>query len=43
MTLEDFKDAHPDLALDPLNRPTIFPHFPEYQPGPDDDKEKSHH
>lgn len=41
--MEDFKDAHPDLALDPLNRPTIFPHFPEYQPGPDDHKEKSHH
>lgn len=32
MTLEDFKDAHPDLALDPLNRPTFWPHSPEEQP-----------
>lgn len=33
MTLEDFKDAHPDLALDPINRPTFWPHEPEDQPG----------
>lgn len=32
MTLEDFKDAHPELALDPLNRPTFWPHTPEEQP-----------
>lgn len=31
MTLEDFKDAHPDLCLDPLNKPTFWPHFPEDQ------------
>lgn len=33
MTLEDFRDAHPDQALDPLNRPTFWPHGPEDQPG----------
>ena len=42
MTMEDFKDAHPDLALDPLNKPTIWPHTPEYQPDPEDDKKSSH-
>ncbi|XP_044766485.1 ATP synthase subunit d, mitochondrial-like [Coccinella septempunctata] len=26
MTMEDFKDAHPDIALDPVNRPTFWPH-----------------
>lgn len=31
MTLEDFRDAHPDLALDPINRPTFWPHQPEDQ------------
>lgn len=31
MTLEEFKDAHPDLALDPLNKPTFWPHEPEDQ------------
>jgi len=31
MTLEDFRDAHPDLALDPLNKPTFWPHNPEDQ------------
>jgi F-type H+-transporting ATPase subunit d len=29
--MEDFKDAHPDLALDPLNKPTLWPHTPEEQ------------
>ena len=33
MTMEDFKDAYPDIALDPLNKPTIYPHEPELQPG----------
>lgn len=32
MTLEDFKDAHPELALDPINKPTFWPHDPEDQP-----------
>ncbi len=38
MTMEDFKDAHPDLAYDPLNRPTIFPHTPDCQPDEDTDQ-----
>lgn len=33
MTMEDFADAHPDLALDTTNRPTFWPHFPEDQVG----------
>uniref|UniRef100_A0A069DPS4 ATP synthase subunit d, mitochondrial n=1 Tax=Panstrongylus megistus TaxID=65343 RepID=A0A069DPS4_9HEMI len=33
MTMEDFRDAHPDLALDPINRPTFWPHTPEEQLG----------
>lgn len=32
MTLEDFKDAHPELSLDLVNRPTFWPHLPEDQP-----------
>lgn len=31
MTLEDYRDAYPDLALDPINRPTFWPHTPEEQ------------
>ncbi|XP_014206573.1 ATP synthase subunit d, mitochondrial [Copidosoma floridanum] len=42
MTMEDFAEAHPDLALDPINRPTIFPHTPDVQPDAEDSKEKSH-
>uniref|UniRef100_A0A646QE72 ATP synthase subunit d, mitochondrial n=1 Tax=Hemiscolopendra marginata TaxID=943146 RepID=A0A646QE72_9MYRI len=26
MTMDDFKDNFPDIAFDPLNRPTFFPH-----------------
>ncbi|XP_045460917.1 ATP synthase subunit d, mitochondrial-like [Harmonia axyridis] len=26
MTMEDFKDAHLDIALDTINRPTFWPH-----------------
>ncbi|CAG9771052.1 unnamed protein product [Ceutorhynchus assimilis] len=33
MTLEDYRDAHPEDALDPINRPTFWPHNPEEQPG----------
>lgn len=29
MTMEDFADAHPELALDPLNNPTFWPHDEE--------------
>ncbi|XP_055594916.1 ATP synthase subunit d, mitochondrial [Uranotaenia lowii] len=32
MTMEDFRDAYPELALDPLNKPTFWPHNPEEQP-----------
>ncbi|KAF7264183.1 ATP synthase, subunit D [Rhynchophorus ferrugineus] len=31
MTLEDYRDAFPDLALDPLNKPTFWPHDEEDQ------------
>lgn len=31
MTMEDFRDAHPDKALDPINKPTFWPHNPEEQ------------
>lgn len=33
MTMEDYRDAFPDQALDPINRPTYWPHNPEEQPG----------
>lgn len=28
MTMEDFKDAYPDQAIDPINNPTFWPHEP---------------
>jgi len=31
MTLEDYKDAFPEKALDPINRPTFWPHNAEEQ------------
>lgn len=31
MTMEDYRDAYPDQALDPINRPTFWPHTPEEQ------------
>lgn len=31
MTLEDYKDAFPERALDMINRPTFWPHTPEEQ------------
>jgi F-type H+-transporting ATPase subunit d len=31
MTMEDCKDAYPDLTLDPLNKSTFWPHTPEEQ------------
>ncbi|XP_041987462.1 ATP synthase subunit d, mitochondrial-like [Aricia agestis] len=33
MTMEDFRDAHPELALDPINKPTFWPHDEEEQLG----------
>lgn len=35
MTMEDFRDAHPDIALDTTNRPTLWPHDEASQPGYD--------
>ncbi|CAG9856198.1 unnamed protein product [Phyllotreta striolata] len=31
MTMEDYRDAFPETALDPINRPTMWPHTPEEQ------------
>lgn len=31
MTMEDYRDAFPEDALDPINRPTFWPHTPEEQ------------
>ena len=31
MTLEDFRDAFPEQALDAINKPTFWPHNPEEQ------------
>lgn len=42
MTLEDFADAHPELAMDPINRPTFWPHTPEEQPE-NNPKPEEHH
>lgn len=36
MTEEEFAYAHPELALDSLNKPTNFPHTPEVQPDAED-------
>lgn len=33
MTLEEFKDAHPEIAVDPINKPSFWPHTEEAQPG----------
>lgn len=31
MTMEDYRDAFPEKALDPVNRPTFWPHNEEEQ------------
>uniref|UniRef100_A0A4D5R9B3 ATP synthase subunit d, mitochondrial n=1 Tax=Scolopendra viridis TaxID=118503 RepID=A0A4D5R9B3_SCOVI len=41
MTMEDFRDAFPDIALDPLNRPTFWPHDDVDEEG-DESKKLSH-
>lgn len=43
MTMEDFAYAHPDLALDPLNNPKIFPYTPEFQPDEEEEEQKAAH
>nr|ABD98767.1 putative mitochondrial ATP synthase [Graphocephala atropunctata] len=42
MTMEDFAYAFPDECLDPINRPTYWPHEPEDQPGMEDKKDAHH-
>lgn len=41
MTMEDFRDSYPDLAIDPINKPTFWPHDPEEQIDYVDPEEKS--
>lgn len=41
MTLEDFRDAFPDQALDAINKPTFWPHNPEEQV--EEEKKDDHH
>lgn len=44
MTMEDYKDAFPDEALDPLKKPSFWPHNPEEQLGyKDKDEPASSH
>lgn len=43
MTMEDYKDAHGDIAIDPLNKPTFWPHTPEEQLGHEGDEKKTAH
>lgn len=31
MTMEDYRDAFPEQALDPINKPTFWPHTPDEQ------------
>lgn len=33
MTMEDYREAFPDDAIDPIGRPTFWPHNPEEQVG----------
>ena len=33
MTMEMYAYYFPDLALDPVKRPTFWPHIPSMQPG----------
>lgn len=45
MTMEDYAEAHPDQALDPLNKPTFWPHDEDIQPGyvdPSGKEEEAH-
>jgi len=32
MTIEEFYEAFPDRAIDPFDKPTVWPHGEEYQP-----------
>ncbi|KAB0796155.1 hypothetical protein PPYR_10216 [Photinus pyralis] len=39
MTMEDYRDAYPETAFDPINRPTFWPHEPEDQTTAIEEKE----
>ncbi|XP_017773779.1 PREDICTED: ATP synthase subunit d, mitochondrial [Nicrophorus vespilloides] len=44
MTMEDYRDAYPEQALDPINRPTFWPHgFEDQLENKDWSKEEEHH
>ncbi|XP_056636216.1 ATP synthase subunit d, mitochondrial [Diorhabda carinulata] len=43
MTMEDYRDAYPEDALDPINRPTFWPHTPEEQIDYVDKDAQPHH
>lgn len=45
MTMEDFRDAHPEMAIDAINKPTFWPHDADIQPDYVDPNEKDdgHH
>ncbi|CAB3245830.1 unnamed protein product [Arctia plantaginis] len=43
MTMEMYYDMFPDLALDPVNRPTFWPHVPDEQLGYKDPTAKVEH
>ncbi|CAH1105402.1 unnamed protein product [Psylliodes chrysocephalus] len=44
MTMEDFRDAYPEDAIDPINKPTFWPHTPEEQHDyVDKDAQPTHH
>ncbi|GBP48381.1 ATP synthase subunit d, mitochondrial [Eumeta japonica] len=41
MTMEIYRDLYPEQALDPVNRPTFWPHAPEDQLGYEDREQKA--
>lgn len=41
MTMEDYRDAFPEDAIDPINKPTYWPHEPEDVPGHVDPKDQA--
>ncbi|XP_013792035.1 ATP synthase subunit d, mitochondrial-like [Limulus polyphemus] len=44
MTMEDFRDSFPEIALDPINRPTFWPHDPnEEKEMAELEAQKEHH
>lgn len=45
MTMEDYYEAHPENAIDTINKPTYWPHDEDIQPGyvdPSGNKEEEH-